>query len=196
MKKIIDITKKNLNIFEFVGTDKEINCTETVLIGKEIMPHNCDIVFHTDNFLVRNTEYVTLPNMPPYWHICSFTDGDNIMQVIFDDVSKHRYFKNFPFIQGFFKLEMKHFIEDDHITEKYILYPKIKMKGKYIPIAKHMQDFIFKDDLYEYFGVKQYRTFDEIEFTIHDLNNKLFISLIPFENTRENIKKLRGIKYL
>lgn len=124
-----------------------------------------------------------LPYMGPRWHIYNFTDGQNTMLCFFDDASRHRYFKNFPFISGIFYLEKKFFIENP-IAEERIYYPKIKIKGKDTPITEHMKDFVFGDDIYG-----DIKKFNDMEFIVHDLNNQLFINLIPFENTDNKFKE-------
>ena len=170
MKKIIDITGHKLCIFEF-DTDKKIKCADTLILNGEIFPYNNGEVFREGSSIVTKTYDIISIGAPQ----------------IYDYRLPSCYFTKLPFISGIFELKMKDL--QDPITEKLIHYPEIKIQGKDIPIAKNMQDFIFKDNWYDLNKVKQYRTFDEIEFQVYDISNSLFFSLIPFENTKENIKK-------
>lgn len=52
-----------------------------------------------------------------------------------------------------------------------------------------MQDYVFGEELFDFYLEEKKRTFDKIKFQMYDISNSLFFSLIPFENTKENIKK-------
>lgn len=49
--------KSDLNVFEFIGTDKEIRCAETIVKRNEIVPFHFKEIFRRDNFLIRKTAY-------------------------------------------------------------------------------------------------------------------------------------------
>lgn len=178
MKKIIDITGYNLCIFEF-DKNKEIRCADTLVLDGKIYSYDNQEIFRKDNFIVTKSYDISFPGSPQLYYY-SFSKGIEFMQFNLNHRLPSRYFKNIPFIQGIFELKMKHFIKDP-ITEKTIHYPEIKIQGKNIPIAEHMKDFIFRDDLYDFHKVKQYRTFDEIEFEVYDISNSLFFHLKPLE---------------
>lgn len=185
-----DIIKKCINIIEF-DTDKKLYCSDIIFLNGEL-----EKVLHTDCFF-ENNFCIQLSNVPPEYYfprnfktIYSVTDGENAMQInsFIGPIWAHKYIKNVPFIPGVFDLKNEYFIKDP-ITEKLIYHPEIIIKGKDIPVAELMQDYIFGEELFDFYLEEKKRTFDEIKFQMYDISNSLFFSLIPFENTKENIKK-------
>ncbi|WP_157668386.1 MULTISPECIES: hypothetical protein [Capnocytophaga] len=182
--------KKCINIIEF-DTDKKLYCSNTFISEEGVKKASHAVCLSENNFCIQ------LSNVPPQYYfprnfktIYSVTDGENTMQInsFIGPIWAHKYIKNVPFIPGVFDLKKEYFIKDP-ITEKLIYYPEIIIKGKDIPVAELMQDYVFGEELFDFYLEEKKRTFDKIKFQMYDISNSLFFSLIPFENTKENIKK-------
>lgn len=170
---------KNIVIFEF-KTDKKLYCYNSFFLIEDVKEYYCkDVIFNNNNTFIKFSELLPEHWYPSNWkEIIYVTDGENTMKIeaSVGAIREHKYLKNIPFIGGLFTLKDKWIRAED---SKIMKPPKIKIQGKDIPIAKYMQDFIFRDDLYDFHKVKRNRTFDEIEFKVYDISNSLFFHLEP-----------------